>query len=360
VTEHRVVGALLLVMQHGEPVYERAAGFADRESRRPMRADTLFRYSSLTKAIVSAAALALAEQGVLAFDDPVVRWIPTFRPSLADGGHATITLHHLLTHTSGLSYPMNEASPDGPYHRAGVGDGLRSSGRLTLDENLERIASVPLDFAPGPAWQYSVSTDVLGAIIEHATGQTLPSVVSRLVTEPLAIIDTAFHVVDPSRLAAAYADAKPESILMRGDYVPPGETIVFSPGRAFDPHAFPSGGGGMVGSGPDFVRFLEAVRTGGTPILTPRSTALLMTNQLQTITIADGPGEGHGYGGGVIVDPVTAGVPHSPGTWWWGGVYGHRWFVDPLAGLTAALLTNTASEGSGGRLVDDALAAIYL
>jgi CubicO group peptidase (beta-lactamase class C family) len=116
----------------------------------------------------------------------------------------------------------------------------------------------------------------------------------------------------------------------------------------------------MVGSGPDFVRFLEAVRTGGTPILTPRSTELLMSNQLGTIAIADGPGEGHGYGGGVIVDPVAAGVPHSPGTWWWGGAYGHRWFVDPLAGLTAALLTNTASEGSGGQLVDDALVAIYL
>jgi len=266
--ESRVVGALLVVMQHGETVYQRAAGLADREARRPMAVDTLFRYSSLAKPIVSAAAMVLVERGILGLGQPVTRWIPSFRPRLAGGEAPTITVHHLLTHTSGLSYPWNETSPDGPYHRTGIGDGIKSSGRLTLDENLERIASVTLDFDPGSAWQYSVGIDVLGAVIEHATGEDLPAAVARLVTRPLGMADTSFRVADPARLASAYGDVQPEPALMREGHTIPGDMIVFSPGRAFDADAFPSGGSGMVGSGPNFVRFLEVIRTGGSPVLT--------------------------------------------------------------------------------------------
>ncbi|WP_426561912.1 serine hydrolase domain-containing protein [Angustibacter sp. McL0619] len=354
--EARLVGAVLIVMQGGEIVYRRAVGLADRESHRPMTVDTLFRYSSLTKPIVAAAALVLVEQGTLELHEPVTRWIRTFRPSLADGTPATISIHHLLTHTSGLSYPFNEASPDGPYHQADVCDGIGSSG-LTLDENVARIASAPLDFAPGESWQYSVSTDVLGSVIEHATGEALPSVVSRLVTEPLGMNDTAFQVADRARLAAAYGDGTPEPLLMGEGHVVPGSLIEFSPGRAFDPTAFPSGGAGMIGSAPDFVHFLELIRTGGGPILTPATAALMMGNQLGDLTVDDRPGEGHSYGGSVIMDPDAAGVPHSPGTCWWGGIYGHRWFVDPTLGVTLALLTNTAIEGLFGKLADDVVAA---
>lgn len=358
--ESRVVGALLVVTQHGETVYQRAAGLADREARRPMAVDTLFRYSSLAKPIVSAAAMVLVERGILGLGQPVTRWIPSFRPRLARGEAPTITVHHLLTHTSGLSYPWNETSPDGPYHRTGIGDGIKSSGRLTLDENLERIASVPLDFDPGSAWQYSVGIDVLGAVIEHATGEDLPAAVARLVTGPLGMADTSFRVADPARLASAYGDAQPEPALMREGHTIPGDMIVFSPGRAFDADAFPSGGSGMVGSGPNFVRFLEVIRTGGSPVLTQPTTELMMSSQIGSISIDDMPGVGFGYGGAVIDDPVAAQVPCSPGTWWWGGVYGHRWFVDPVAGVTVVLLTNTAFEGLWGQLTEDIRSAAYL
>lgn len=116
----------------------------------------------------------------------------------------------------------------------------------------------------------------------------------------------------------------------------------------------------MVGSGPDFVRFLEVIRTGGSPILTRSTTKLMIGNQIGSISIEDWPGQGFGYGAMVIEDSVAAEVPNSPGTWWWGGVYGHRWFVDRSAGLTVAFLTNTAFEGLGGQLVEDVESAVYL
>jgi len=358
--EHRIVGGLLLVAQHGEPVYQRAAGFADRERNLPVRLDTLFRYASLTKPIVTAALLALAEQGRLGLRDPVTRWLPDFQPRLADGEAPLIALHQLLTHTAGLSYPFFEPE-DGPYHRAGVCDGLGYTGDMKLAENLRRLASVPLLYAPGTAWMYSLAIDVLGAVIESAAGETLQRAVARLVTEPLGMKETAFLALDPTRLATPYGDGRPRPARMGERHRLRGDGVVFHPGRALDPLAFPSGGAGMVGSAQDFMRFLEAVRRGGDRMLRPETAALMPRNQTGAmVPDAAAPGWGFGYGGAVVTDPAAKKTPQSPGTWYWGGAYGNDWFVDPQQGISVVLLTNTAYEGMNGRITLDVRDAVYL
>jgi CubicO group peptidase (beta-lactamase class C family) len=358
--QQRIVGALLLVSEHGEPVYRRAAGLADRERGAPVRLDTLFRYASLTKPIVTAALLALAEQGRLGLQDAVTRWLPDFRPALAGGAVPEITLHQLLTHTAGLVYPFFEAA-DGPYHRAGVDDGLGYSGSLGLEQNVARIAGAPLLFAPGTAWAYSLAIDVLGAVIESASGETLQQAVARLVTGPLGMNETAFLCTDPPRLAVAYGNARPRPERMGERHSIPGDAVVFYPGRALDPQALPSGGAGMVGSGQDFLRFLEAVRTGGGAMLKPQTAALMPRVQTGAMVCDPAaPGWAFGYGGAVVTDPAAKQTPQSTGTWYWGGAYGNDWFVDPARGLTVVLLTNTAYEGMNGRITTDVRDAVYL
>ncbi|WP_165070691.1 serine hydrolase domain-containing protein [Paludisphaera rhizosphaerae] len=355
VREKRIVGGVVLAARDGQIVYHRAVGLADREAGRPMREDAVFRLASVTKPIVSAAALALVDQGRIRLDDPITRWLPNFRPRLADGRVPTITVRQLLTHTSGLGYGFAEPA-DGPYHRAGVSDGLDQPG-LTLDENLKRLASAPLLFEPGTAWRYSLATDVLGAVVARAGGDPLPTVVERTVTGPLEMRDTSFYYPPSGRLAAAYFDAAPEPILMGAVHVTsfgPGAGVRFAPDRALVPTSYASGGGGMIGTAGDFLKFLEAIRKGGAPILKPE-TALAMfspqTGDLQNV--ASGPGWAFGFGAAVVVDPALAGTPLSKGSCQWGGVYGHYWFVDPTRKLSVVCMTNTTLEGMSGQLTKD-------
>jgi CubicO group peptidase (beta-lactamase class C family) len=350
IAEQRIVGAVVLVAHDGAVVYRRAAGHADRETGRALRENDIFRYASLSKPIVSAAALALVERGKLGLDDAVTKWLPWFRPRLADGSEATIRVHHLLTHTAGLSYGFNEA-PDSPYHRAGISDGLDHTN-VSLEENLRRLASVPLYHAPGAAWRYSLATDVLGAVVERAGGAPLPDVVTALVTGPLGLKDTHFHTSDTTRLITAYANGVPAPIRMREEYrLPLGEAagVRFAPARALDAAAYPSGGAGMVGTAPEFLAFLEALRNGGAPILRPATVAEMTRNHTGSMAAAGvGPGWGFGLGFAVLEDATAAGTPQSPGSFWWGGAYGNAWWVDPARKLSVVALANTTPEGLSG------------
>jgi CubicO group peptidase (beta-lactamase class C family) len=177
ISEERIVGTMVIVAHDGAVVYRRTAGFADREARRPVRDDALFRYASMTKPIVSAAALALVEAGKLELDDPAARWLPAVEPRLDDGCTPTIIVRHLLTHTAGLTYNFFEPE-GGPYHRAPVSNGF-DDARISLDENLARISQVPLTDEPGTRWGYSVATDVLGGVVAKAGGGTLEELVQR-------------------------------------------------------------------------------------------------------------------------------------------------------------------------------------
>lgn len=356
---NRIVGAVILVAQNGDVVYRRAAGLADREAGRPMAEDAIFRLASLTKPLVAATALALIERGTLGLDRLVTEWLPDFRPRLLDGFTPDITIRHLLTHTAGFGYATD--APDDPYVEAGISGGLDAPG-LSMEENLRRIVEVPLFFEPGTAWRYGVALDVLGAVIANAHGDTLGEAVADLVTGPLGMADTAFSVTDRSRLATPYADSESGPVPMGDPHTittGPGKGMVFSPSRIFDPASFQSGGGGMAGTAPDFLRFLEAIRTGGAPILKPETVDAALANQVGDLRMATDPGTGFGFLSAIVVDPQAAKTPYPAGTARWGGVYGHNWFIDRQAGLSAAILTNTAVEGCMGRFPGDVARAIY-
>lgn len=356
--ERRIVGATVHVARDGALVARRAVGLADREAGVAMRATTPFRYASLTKPIVSVTALGLVDRGRLSLDDAVSRWLPDFAPRL-DGHLATITVRHLLTHTSGLSYGFLEPA-GGPYHAAGVSDGLDQPG-LSLADNLRRLAGLPLVFAPGSQFLYSLSTDVLGAIIERAADEPLPAAVARAVTTPLAMSDTGFTPRDAAALATPYADGQPAPVRMHdGIFVPfAGAGATFAPSRALDPRSYPSGGAGMVGTAGDFLRFLEALRTRH-PFAPRHLVDEMLRDQIAPIASPIlGDGWGFGLGAAVLRDPGAAGVPMNLGTARWGGAYGHYWWIDPVARVSAVLLTNTAFEGMAGRTPDDVVRAVY-
>jgi CubicO group peptidase (beta-lactamase class C family) len=367
----RIVGAVVLVARDGAIVYRCAAGLANRERAIPMREQAVFRLASLTKPLVTAAALRLVELGKIALADPVTRYLPAFRPALANGEVPAITLRQLITHTAGLSYGFMQP-PDGSYHCAGVSDGLDRPG-LAMAEELDRIARAGLAYRPGTQWAYSLSMDVLGAVLEVAESETLDAVMTKYVTGPLQLSSIRFDLGADQRdlLAAAYADGKPAPIRIPDDgyrvHFPPGiplyeglAGIHLVPARVFDSTSFRSSGAGMVGTAGDMLTFIEAIRTGGAPILTRETAVAMTTVQTGDLPIPNrGPGWAFGFGGSILTDPAAAQSPQSPGTFGWGGVWGHTWFVDPVRGLSVVSLTNTALEGMMGRYTRDLRDAIY-
>jgi CubicO group peptidase (beta-lactamase class C family) len=357
--EKRVVGAVVLVSCHNEIIHLRAAGYADREARTEMREDAIFRLASITKPFVTAAAMRFMEDGRLDLHAPVTRWLPNFRPALPDGTMPDITIHQLLTHTSGLGYSFLEPE-DGPYHRLNVSDGLDQPG-LSLEENLFRLVAAPLVFAPGTGWRYSLGLDVVGGVLEKIDGRDLAEIVRKEVTAPLALSDTDFIVTDPTRLAKAYADGKPEPVpLTDGMSVPLYDrSAIFAPSRILEPQSYLSGGAGMAGTAIEVLRFLEAIRAGGAPILNPETVETMVTDHVGTQAETQGPGWGFGYGGAVLVEPAAAGTPQAPGTLQWGGAYGHNWFMDRAHGLSVVALTNTAFEGMAGAFPVEIRNAVY-
>lgn len=348
--EQRIVGAVVLVSRKGEAAYGRAAGLADREAGRPMALDTVFRLSSVTKPIVAAAALVLAERGVLPLDAPVSRFLPDFRPKLADGGVPDIAIGQLITHTSGLSYGFLQPE-GGAYLAASVSDGMDQPG-LSMAEELTRLAGVDLFFPPGAAWNYSLSLDVLGAAMAAAAGKDLQAVLDETVLGPLGMADTGFVAKDPARLAKPYLDAQPAPRPMGDPDVSPFAElsgIRYSPSRILTPGSFPSGGAGMAGTAGDALKLLEAIRAGGAPILSKAAAAAALKNQIGALPVTThGPGYGFGHIGAVLLDPQAAGSPLNANAVSWGGVYGHAWMIDVDHETTVVSLTNTAIEGMSG------------
>jgi CubicO group peptidase (beta-lactamase class C family) len=358
----RLVGAEVMIAQRGQIIFHQASGYADRESEQRMRLHTRFRLASVSKPIVTTAAMVLVAQGKLPLDEDIQRWLPQFNPPLAEGGPARISVRQLMSHSAGLGYRFLEDSTDGPYARAGVSDGMDASG-LTLAENLRRIATVPLRYPPGSAWGYSLAIDVLGALIEQVQGQPLDVAVKTLVTEPLGMLATDFSLAAGQQVATAYVSDQPvPHRLQEGEFVTPFEQtagICFSPDRIYDRQAFPSAGAGMVGTVSDFMRLLETLRSGGGELLSPAWVADMARDQVSHVQLPDAPGVGFGLGFSVLRDPQLAASPESIGTWRWGGAYGHAWFVDPARQLSVVAFTNTLYEGMSGQFVNALRDAVY-
>ncbi|MCD4512061.1 beta-lactamase family protein [Brucella pseudogrignonensis] len=358
-SEKRIVGTVVLIAYDGAIIHRRSAGSLDRAIGTAMREDAIFRLASVTKPFVTAAAMRLVEEGKLNLHAPVTQWLPDFRPALPDGTRPEITIHHLLTHTSGLGYSFLEPT-DGPYHKLNVSDGLDQPG-LSLHENLSRLQAAPLAFAPGTGWRYSLGLDVLGGILEQLEGQSLSEIVRRKVTAPLDLADADFSIRDASRLAVAYADSDPEPAAMTDGIKVPifGTTASFAPSRILNSESYPSGGAGMAGTAGDVLRFLEAIRTGGTPILSTTTIETMAADHVGTQAETQGPGWGFGLGWAVLVDPAPTGTPQAPRTLQWGGAYGHNWFIDRANGLSLVALTNTAFEGMSGAFPTEIRNAVY-
>ncbi len=359
----RLVGAVVLVREHGVLRHASATGLADRESVTPMQRDQLFRLASVSKPLLSTVILRLVAEGVLDLDTSVQRWLPDFRPALADGTAPPISLRQLLSHSSGLGYRFLEAQVDGPYARAGISDGL-DANPLSLAENVRRIAQAPLLFAPGSQWLYSLGVDVAGAVAEAATGESLQALFERLLAAPLGLRDTAFAARNAARLATPYVSDTPQPHRLReGEVVAPFEGTVgieYSLARATDASRFPSAGAGLVGSADEVMAVLEALRdVQRSGLLPPALAAEMASPQVGEQGPPEPAGWGFGLGFAVLRDAAASGTPQSAGTWRWGGAYGHSWFVDPARGLSVVALTNTLYEGMDGAFVDQLRDAVY-
>ncbi|MEE4069897.1 serine hydrolase domain-containing protein [Pseudomonas viridiflava] len=355
----QIVGGVLLVAQGGVLRYVSARGWADRERRVTVTRDTRFRLASLTKLLTSVAVLQLCEQGVLSLDAPVTDWLPAFRPRLSDGREPVITLRHLLSHSSGLGYGF-EQPPGNAYALAGVSDGLDRVA-FDLQENLTRLAKLPLLFEPGTAWGYSLATDVLGAVIEQGTGRGLSQVIDEQVARPLGMASTSFRQ-DQGRLARAYKDGAgaPERIGDGDVLVLESGTARVSSGRVYDAQAYESGGAGMLGTADDYLKLLECLRLDGAPLLNSVSTAALLSNAIGKVTLKGrGAGWTFGLGPVILADPLAAGQRQGAGTWSWCGVYGSHYWVDPVSEISLVVLTNTAVAGAWGRFADALVEAVY-
>lgn len=355
----RIAGSVVLVAEDGKIIYERAAGHADREAGRQMQTNTPFRFASVTKAFTTMAALKLIEGGRLSPEDRVTQYLPEFTPRLADGSIADITVGHLMAHTAGLDYRYQQPA-DGLYARAGVSDGL-DEGRGSLEANLARLASVPLDRAPGEGWRYSIATDVLGGVIQAVTGTNLDSAISDLVTKPLQL-DAAFHWPETD-IAVAYRDGASAPVLMASGVEVPqpygaGAGVRFDPQRIQDATAWPSGGAGMAGRARDVLTLLEAYRSGS--FLREDLREAARTPRVGAEAYAMGPGWGFSWLGAALINPQATGSQWSEGSVAWGGTYGNFWGIDFARKRIVVSMTNTAYEGMSGRFAQDIAAASAL
>lgn len=356
VDENLIAGAVALILQNGQPVYEHAAGWADKEAGTRMAPDTIFRIASQTKALTSTAILQLQEQGRLVVNDPVGKYIPEFAKTTvlvngnAEPAKRPITLRDLLTHTAGISYGTDPQIA-GQYQAKGLGPAA-GIGWYTADKNepicttMERLGSLPFVAQPGDAFVYGYNTDILGCVVERASGMPLDEYLRKNITQPLGMKDTSFFLPKDqrARLAAVYGTDANGKIVRSGNDAKGQGHYVEGPRRSF------AGGAGLLSTARDYARFLEAIRNGGTlgnaRILAPRSVALMTTNQIGDIYNKPDMGFGFGF---ETVERFGASGMEAPGAFGWGGAYGTNYRVDPTSGLVVVLMIQLMPNGTDFR-----------
>ena len=347
VAQGRLPGAVVAVLRDGALAYEHTAGFADLEAGRPLAPDAIFRIASQTKAVVSVAVMMLQEDGALLISDPVGAYLPAFeRTTVTERGpgeveevvaaERAITIRDLLTHTAGIGYGSGPGGAS--WAEAGITGWYFAHRTEPVGATVDRMASLPFQAQPGERFVYGYNTDILGALVEEVSGQTLDDFLRSRIFEPLDMRDTHFYLpprkrgrlatvynqVAPGRLARA-----PEGAGMRtqGQYVE-GPRVSFS------------GGAGLLSTARDYARFLQMMLDGGTlgevRILSPASVALMTSNHVGDLYSA---GMGFGLGFGVRLDLGQAGQPGSVGDYGWGGAYHTTYWVDPAERLVVVYFT---------------------
>jgi CubicO group peptidase (beta-lactamase class C family) len=342
----RVPGAVALIARRGRLGLFDSFGQRDAASGAPMRTDTIFRIYSMTKPITSVAAMMLWEEGRFLLGDPIAKYLPELsdlKVAVERGGQIERvplerppTIQDLLRHTSGLTY---EFRGSGPVHKMYMSAKVYSRAQNSADQ-VATLGRLPLLHQPGTRWEYGRSTDVVGRLVEVLSGQPLSAFFEQHILAPLGMVDTAFHVPPRhhSRLAEAFGK-DPDS----------GAAVQLLEVR--DPPSFESGGGGLTSTASDYARFLQMLLDGGTldgrRLLSRKTIELMTADHLGPITGAPDlllPGHGFGLGFEVRLQAGIAPVPGSVGQYFWGGLAGTTFWVDPAEEMFALLLIQAPGQ----------------
>lgn len=394
----QIPGYQLLVARRGRVVHESVVGQLDHERERPLRPDTIYRIYSMSKVVTGVATMIAWERGDFLLNDPVSKYLPALADPqvlLVDGDGSTrsvpaereITILDLLRHTSGIPYHFT--APPALRERfleAGITPGLRPlpvdtilgnaapDQDATLADMVERLGELPLVIQPGTAWHYGINMDVLGRLIEVVSGQSFPDFLEEHLFAPLGMRDTAFHVPADrlDRFAACYLATEDGGMRLADDP----ETSSYR-----EPPAMPGGGGGLVSTAEDYMRFARMLLGGGeldgVRILGPRTVELMRSNHLPPAVFGENPlrfsigdtfandGRGLGFGltGSVVTEPAWTGLPASRGSFGWGGAASTYFWIDPeedlaVVFMTQLLMSNTYPlrahliKGVGAALLD--------
>ncbi|MDB6090397.1 MAG: estB 2 [Gammaproteobacteria bacterium] len=337
-------GALVLIARHGKIAYLQAHGMADLESARPLRADAMFRLYSMTKPVTSVALLTLYEQGKFQLTDPLENYIPAFRDVKVFAGldaegrmileepRRKITIQDVFRHTAGFTYGyFADTAVDRAYRTAGIEYGKLDS----LQELVDKLATMPLLYQPGERWVYSFSHDVLAYLVEYFSGMRFDDYCRKTVFEPLGMTDTVFGV--PATRAARYATSYSLDAAgaLRADSAH-NDTYAHFTGRPF-------GGSSLASTAQDYLLFSQMLLNGGelhgVQILGPKTVALMTSDNLPPTTASWGDGIRYGLGVSVLADPAQAGNLGSKGQFGWGGYASTSVVIDPQEALIALLFT---------------------
>ncbi len=349
--------ASILVSRRGETAHFGMMGQADVERGKPLREDTLFRIYSMTKPLTSVLFMMLVEEGKVALDDPVHRFIPEWRGlGVYQGGFMEtfrtgptaepMRMVDLLRHTSGLTYGFQErTNVDAAYRKQGIGTfGVKPS---SLEETILQLGKMPLEFSPGTQWNYSVSTDILGYLIGKIEGKPFETVLKERLLDPLNMYDTDFYAPESKadRLAACYQYTPGKAPVLQDD-----------PTRSpyLRPPMFVSGGGGLVSTMGDYLKFCTMLvnkgELNGTRFLSPKTVALMTTNHLpggkdltemsvSLFSEVGYAGVGFGLGFSITMDPARTLIPGSVGDYSWGGAASTHFWIDPKEELIVIFMT---------------------
>ncbi len=376
VDDKRLAGGVALVARHGKVVYFKALGMADRDAQKPMKTDSIFRICSMTKPITAVAVLMLYEEGKFELNQPVADFLPEFKnmkvldppspqdktspPGTLADAKRPITIRHLLTHTSGLTYQWN-ARLGKAYNDAGMGSGiLQQEG--TIGDGVKKLAAQPLLFQPGDAWEYSLADDVLGRLVEVASGMPFDQYLQEHIFKPVGMKDTQFYLPEDkvARIARAYTYYADKGLQPIAD----GQVIqegLFSYSADYPyrgPRTFFAGGAGLTSTPEDYYRFCQMLlnngKVGDTRLLSRKTVELLHQNHVQTQTndIA------YGLGFGVTSDPRFLTELGSIGAYYWSGFYYTSFVIDPKEDMVVVFMGQLHPSG-GLNLSDKVIRLAY-
>jgi CubicO group peptidase (beta-lactamase class C family) len=337
VDQGRLAGVVTMVARHGKVVEFEAAGKRDIAANLPMQKDSIFRIYSMSKPITGVAMMMLFEEGKWQLNDPVAKYVPEFANLKVYGTDAAgnivlkdqthpMTMRELMSHTAGFTYGFFSDTPVDRLQREA--DVLNINN--TLDEMITRVAKLPLNAQPGSEWHYSISVDIQGYIVQKLSGMRFEEFLEKRIFKPLNMVDTGFYVpAEKLKRFAEFYDYDKEGHLQ----------IVRSPiNHDFSAKpALPSGGGGLVSTATDYMRFCQMLlnggQLGGVRLLAPRTVELMRTNVLAPTMSIFAPGAGFGLDFAVYTDAVAAGGYYGKGTYWWGGAAGTWFWIDPTDDL---------------------------